>query len=175
MCTDKTACFFGHRKINITEALKDRAYKEIENLIQDCGIEIFLFGSKSQFDDLCHEIVSALKNKYPYIRRVYVRAEFPYMNERYRAYLLSQYEDTYYPERIMDAGKASYVERNYEMIDKSSVCVVYYDKNYLPPRRKQNKRDLKDYQPASGTGVAYAYAEKKKKRIINFAGFNINT
>ena len=65
------------------------------------------------------------------------------------------------------AGKASYVERNQEMINKSDYCIVYYDENYLPPRRKNSRRDITDYQPKSGTAVAYDYAVKKKKEIIN--------
>lgn len=65
------------------------------------------------------------------------------------------------------AGKASYVERNQEMINQSNYCIVYYDDNYLPPRRKNSRRDLTDYQPKSGTAVAYEYAIKKKKEIIN--------
>ena len=77
------------------------------------------------------------------------------------------YEDTYFPEKIRGSGKASYVERNREMIDKSNFCVVYYDENYLPPRRKNSRRDLTDYQPKSGTKLAYDYAEKKGLKIIN--------
>ncbi|MBR6523759.1 MAG: hypothetical protein IKT39_04030 [Clostridia bacterium] len=59
------------------------------------------------------------------------------------------------------------MERNQEMINKSKFCVVYYDENYLPPWRKNSRRDLFDYQPKSGTKVAYEYAVKKKKHIIN--------
>ena len=66
-----------------------------------------------------------------------------------------------------NAGRASYVERNQEMINHGKFCVVYYDKNYLPPRRKNSKRDLFDYQPKSGTAVAYDYAVKNKKIITN--------
>ena len=82
------------------------------------------------------------------------------------------YEHTYYPKSVSGAGKAVYVKRNQHMIEKSSVCVVYYDKNNMPPRRKQSKRDLTDYQPKSGTGVAYKYAKKKNRKIINL--YNIN-
>ena len=53
------------------------------------------------------------------------------------------------------------------MINHSKFCVVYYDENHLPPRRKNSRRDLFDYQPKSGTAVAYSYAITKKKTIIN--------
>ena len=78
-------------------------------------------------------------------------------------------EETYYPERAINAGKAVYVERNCEMIDKSEYCIVYYKDEYLPPRRKKSRRDLFDYQPKSGTGIAYQYAVKKNKTVINVA------
>jgi len=176
MSIEKTACFFGHRKISVTDDLKSRLYNEIENLITADGIDIFLFGSKSQFDDLSYQIVSDFKSKYPNIKRIYVRAEFEYIygegSRAYREGLLERYEDTYYPECVSGAGKAVYVKRNCHMIDKSSVCVVFYDENYLPARRKQSRRDLFDYQPASGTGIAYQYAVKKKKKIINIFSEN---
>lgn len=171
MSIEKTACFFGHRKIDVTEELRSALYKEIENLIVVDKIDTFIFGSKSEFDDICYNVVSDLKNKYPEIKRIYVRAESEYIDgegsRAYREGLLEHYEYTYYPESASGAGKAVYVKRNCEMIDKSSVCVVYYDENYMPPRRKQSRRDLFDYQPKSGTGLAYKYAKQKKRKIIN--------
>ena len=164
---NKVCCFFGHRKIDKTLELKERLLSEIENLITNENVTKFLFGSKSQFDDLCHTIVTELKEKYPHIKRVYVRAEFPYIDDSYREYLLERFEDSYYPEKIIDAGKAAYVERNYEMIDNSSYCICYYDENYMPPRRKNSRRDLTDYQPKSGTKIAYEFAVQKKKTIYN--------
>ncbi len=80
---------------------------------------------------------------------------------------MKHYEGTYFPKHMKNAGKASYVERNREMINKSDFCVVYYDKNYSPPRRKNSKWGLTDYQPKSGTRLAYDYAVRKKKEIIN--------
>ena len=71
-------------------------------------------------------------------------------------YLLGFYEETYFPQKIEKAGKYSYVERNYEMIDESAYCVFYYDKNYLPPTKTN-----------SGTKIAYEYALRKKKTVIN--------
>lgn len=56
------------------------------------------------------------------------------------------------------------MERNADMIDKSDVCIFYYDENYLPPRRKNAKRAIADYQPKSGTKIAYDYAQTKKKK-----------
>ena len=151
-----TCCFIGHRRIDESEELKIKLRKEIERVIVEEGVGTFLFGSASRFDSLCHELVNEIKGKYPHIRRVYVRAEFPYINEQYEAYLLESYDETYYPEKIMGAGRASYVERNREMIEKSEICIFYYNKANAPTNRK------------SGTGIAFDYAKKKDKRIIVF-------
>ncbi len=164
---DKTCCFFGHRKIDETDTLKNNLYEIIENLIVNEKVDTFLFGDKSEFDSLCHKIVAGLKEKFPHIKRIYVRAAFQHIPDWYEGSLLKHYEGTYFPEHIENAGRASYVERNQEMINHSKFVVAYYDENYLPPRRKNNRRDLTDYQPKSGTAVAYDYAIKKKKKIIN--------
>ncbi len=150
-----TCCFFGHRTIPVTEELKARLTESIEKLIIYENVDTFLFGSKSSFDSLCLECVTMLKEKYPHVRRVYVRAEFPYIDDGYRSYLLKSYEDTYYPEKLRGAGKAVYVERNREMIDSSSFCVVYYDEKLAPTTRK------------SGTKSALDYAASKKLTVIN--------
>ena len=151
---EKTCCFFGHRTINETEELKSKLKEIIEKLIVDEKVDTFLFGSKSRFNSLCLELVTEIKEKHPHIKRIYVRAEYPYINEQYTNYLFESYEDTYYPEHIRSSGRAAYVERNYEMINKSNYCIVYYDEPNAPTTRK------------SGTKIALNYAVKKGKQII---------
>ena len=153
---ENTCCFFGHRKINETEKLKSKLIEIIEKLIVDEKVDTFLFGSKSRFNCLCLELVTEIKEKYPHIKRIYVRAEYPYISEHYKNYLLENYEDTYYPEHIRDSGRAAYVERNYEMINKSKFCIVYYDEPNAPTTRK------------SGTKLALNYAKKHNKKIVIF-------
>ena len=149
-----TCCFIGNRNIVETEDLKIKLYKIIESLILENEVNTFLFGSKSRFNDLCLEIVTEIKQKYPNIKRVYVRAEYPYISERYKNYLLKSYEETYFPEKLINSGKAIYVERNFEMIDSSQICVFYYDEQNAPKNRK------------SGTKIAFDYAVSKQKQII---------
>lgn len=151
---ENTCCFFGHRTINETEELKSKIIEIIEKLIVDENVNTFLFGSKSRFNSLCLELVTKIKEKYPHIKRIYVRAEYPYISEHYKDYLLESYEDTYYPKNIIGSGRAAYVERNYEMINKSQYCIVYYDEANAPTTRK------------SGTKIALDYAIKKQKHII---------
>lgn len=87
-----TACFFGHRTIDETEDLKRSLTAAIENLITAEGVDTFLFGSKSRFDSLCLELVTSFKEKYPHLKRVYVRAEYPEITETYKAYLMKSFE-----------------------------------------------------------------------------------
>ena len=152
---ENTCCFFGHRKITETDDLKSNLYEIIEKLITKQNVDTFLFGSKSQFNDLCLELVTDLKEKHPHVKRIYVRAEYPYINDDYKKYLLEKYEDTYFPERALNSGRAVYVERNFEMIDKSQFCIVYYDEQIAPTKRK------------SGTKIALDYALKQECQIIN--------
>ena len=159
--------FFGHRNIKETPELCAALRETVVKLIKEQGIEIFLFGSASRFDELCLKVVTEIKRDYPQIRLVYVRSNYPYIEKRYQDYLLQSYDETIFPPKIENAGKAAYVERNQAMIDASAVCVFYYDETYAPPKRKQSKKALSEYQPQSGTRLAYEYAVKKKKQIVN--------
>lgn len=152
-----TCCFIGHRKIFLIECLKPHLYEIIEKLITEEKVDTFLFGSQSQFNTLCLKTVTELKEKYPHIKRIYVRAEYQYISENYKKYLLQDYEDTYYPEKIRGSGKIVYIERNFDMIDNSHFCVFYYDKDVAPTSRR------------SGTKIALEYATKRGKQIINSA------
>lgn len=152
-----TCCFIGHRRIFADGHLKEELFEIVEKLIVEEKVDTFLFGSHSQFNTICLEIVTKIKEKYPYIKRVYVRAEYPFISEDYKKYLLQIYEDTYYPEKIQGSGKVAYIERNYEMINNSNICIVYYDKLISSVSHK------------SGTKIALDYAIKRGKQIINAA------
>ena len=115
---------------------------------------LFFLGARADLIAYGLELVTVLKEKYPHLKRVYVRAEYPYISEHYKNCLLESYEDTYYPENIIGSGRAAYVERNYEMINKSQYCIVYYDEANAPTTRK------------SGTKIALDYAIKKQNHII---------
>ena len=166
----KSCSFFGHRKIEETEELKSRLRSVIVNLIEKEGVSIFLFGSKSGFDFLCHDIVTEIKKRYPQIqRRAYTCRSETCTLEKERAFweeiysrfakspvaLLGVEEEIEHKMKYR-AGRAGYVERNQAMINDSAFCVFYYDKNYLPPTKTN-----------SGTKIAYEYALRKKKTVIN--------
>lgn len=163
-----TCCFLGHRKISNSDNLESALKTIIENLITKEQIDTFLFGSKSQFNNLCYTIVCELKEKYPHIKLVYVRAEYPYINNDYEEYLLSRYDETFFPDSLFGTGSAIYVKRNYEMIDRSSFCIVYYDETYVPAKSSHKQ----SASTKSGTKIAYEYALKKGRKIVNVYGTN---
>ena len=160
------ACFIGHRVIEKNEELIVSLKETVEALINK-GVTTFLFGGIGDFDSLSWEVVSVLKKEYPCIKRVYVRSAYQYMNKSYEKYLLKSYEETYFPSKIEKAGKYSYVERNFEMIDVSTYCVFYYDQSYLPPFKRSSKHNILPSRGNSGTKIAHTYALRKKKIIIN--------
>ena len=152
---DMQVCFIGHRKIENSKELSTLLEETIIELINK-GANTFFFGSKSDFDNLALKIVTELKKQFSFIKRIYVRSSFPVINNLYKSYLLKSYDETYFPKKLENAGKYSYVERNYEMIDNSTICVFYYNESYAPLSKRK-----------SGTKTAYQYATRKKKEIIN--------
>ena len=150
-------CFLGHRELEETEDMRMELYRLIEALITKEKVDTFLFGSKSAFNTLCYALATELKEKYPYIKRVFVRAEYPVIGEDYEKYLLQRYEETYYPDSVVGAGRLAYVKRNMEMIDRSQYCVFYYNEEYTPQGRN------------SGTKIAFEYAKKRAKVICHIS------
>ena len=176
----KACCFIGHRTVKDGKKVQLRVRETIRFLVEERGVTRFLFGSRSRFDTICYDEVTALRKEYPQIKRIAFTCKSEYACkeeekeglERIASEVtkseitLKAYEDAQRSPRLYEAGKASYVERNEDMINASDFCVFYYDDAYLPPLRKQSK-DGSLYQPKSGTAVAYDYAIKKKKKIIN--------
>ena len=177
----KTCSFFGHRKINITKEQEQKLKVIIEDLIINNNVTNFLFGSKSEFDSLCHSIVSELKQKHPNIKRIKYTCKSESClleNEKGKwenilsklekqKITLCAYEKEFEHKTKYSSGKASYIERNFAMIDNSDYCIFYYDENYKPPTRKHKKSDAFKYQPNSGTSLSFYYAKQKNKFIIN--------
>ena len=167
---NKTCCFIGHRKIERTFELEQEIYGFVENLIVNEHVKRFLFGSKSDFNDLCHRIVTKLKAKYPEIKRVGYTCKSESVvleNEREkweqrlsqvekREVRLLGVEEEFEHKTKYVSGKASYIERNQAMIDDSDFCVFYYNEK------------TEYYNSNSGTAIAFKYAKRKKKMIKNF-------
>lgn len=181
----KSCSFFGHRNIEMTEELYIKVKTIVEDLILNHGVSDFLFGSRSNFDDICHKAVTELQKKYPFVKRVAYtcrnelcvlekdRTELEILHShvlKADAHFLG-FEQEHHHKTKFTSGKASYVERNYAMIDDSTFCIFYYDEKYQPKMRKYSKQHSKFYQPKSGTKLAFDYAKQKKKKVLNV--FNV--
>ena len=181
MRIDKVCSFFGHRNVDITDKLKKSVTDVIEDLIINHDVTIFLFGSRSNFDYLCHLVVTELKGKYCNIKRIsytcksetcILESEKEKWEEifsnikKQEIHVLGVEEECEHKTKF-SSGRGSYVERNYAMINDCDYCVFYYDERYEPEIRKYSKRSIGYYQPKSGTALAYSYAKQKKKHIIN--------
>ena len=134
---NKVCCFIGHRKIDKTPKLRENLLNIIEDLIVNKSVSTFMFGSKSKFDDYCYELVTELKTKYSHIKRIYVRSAYEHIPDWYENSLLEHYEDTYFPEHMSNAGRASYVERNQEMINKATSASSIMMKTIFPQEEKK--------------------------------------
>ncbi|MBQ7467177.1 MAG: DUF1273 family protein [Clostridia bacterium] len=177
MGNSKSCCFIGHRKIKIDDNLVNEVTNVIEKLILNDNVSNFLFGSKSEFDNLCHQIVTDLKEKYNQIIRInYTCSHETFISEnqreRYEKLLsnmsgkqirLKAYEKECEFKSKFISGKASYIERNKAMIDDSDYCVFYYDEKFVPFA----KTLMVYHKRKSGTAIAYKYAKRKNKMIYN--------
>lgn len=174
-----TCCFIGHRKIKYSIELERKLTEFIEDLIVNKNVKSFLFGARSEFNQLCYDIVSKLQIKYKHIKMIaYLcksedvclkenkeRMERSYYVVSGKKVRFNAYDEIYRDDKLINSGVASYVERNQLMIDKSYYCIFYYDDSFLPSIRKNKKRGL-NYQPKSGTKLALDYARQKKKNIV---------
>lgn len=160
-------CFIGHRKIEHGGDLAKKTYDVVFELIKR-GADTFLFGSNSEWNTVAWEVVTKLQREYPSLKRVYVRAEYPETDRSYLGYLLESFEETYFPENLLRAGRSVYIKRNQAMINASDVCVFYYDSRYIPSfERSKSRAAAPEKGSKSGTAAAFAYAKQKNKEIIN--------
>ena len=178
--------FFGHRNAELTKTEYNILYKYLETLVSDNKSITFLLGSRSNFNTICHNIVTELKVKYPHIKRISYtcRSECSILeSERLHwSKILSKQEnkeinilgveEEYDHAKKYISGRASYIIRNQAIIDASDICIFYYDDTYRPPLRKRSKNSISKYQPNSGTALSYKYALSKKKTIINIKNIN---
>lgn len=168
--TIMVVAFIGHRNVENAEVLQEKLTDVIATLIEKENADTFLFGSRSAFNNLCYEIVSKLKETYTNIKRIYVRATYEFINKEYLDYLLTFYDETFFPDKVRGAGKLSYVVRYQIMVGMCDVLVIYYNSNYKLFKMKTGT--MLDALNAhkhnkSGTNLVMQYAQRKHKLIIN--------
>lgn len=156
----KTACFTGHRKMEepILE-IERRLVVTVEKLIQK-GYRYFGAGGARGFDALASEVVLKLRATYPQIHLILVLPfDGQYHHERnWTRAEVAQYHNL--KERaskvvVLAAGYSSgvYYRRNRHLVDNSTVCVAYMN--------REN----------SGTSYTVNYARAKGLEVVNTALF----
>ena len=152
----KVCCIIGHRDFEKNKESELKLKNIVTDLIEKENVDVFLFGSKSKFIDFCYDIVTECKKIYSNLKRILVRAEYPIISNDYYEYLKNFHEDSYFYNEKLISNKFSYIRRNQVMIDKSEFCIFYFNEKHLPKSKTQ-----------SGTKLAYNYAIKKGKKVIN--------
>lgn len=159
-------CFIGHRTIENEEKTYECLKRELSEIMTTLPLRTFLFGSRSDFNDMCHAVVTEFKVIYPDIKRIMyscksecacLESERERTNKIFSSLLKKRvefqgYEEDYKFPNFLTAGRASYVERNKTMIDDSDICIFYLNEEY------------KQKNPRSGTAIAYDYAVKLSKK-----------
>ena len=148
----KSCSVFGHSKIEITENLKERLTLTFENLIAKENVKYFHFGGFGEFDDLCHSIITELKNEYPEIYRIFCLSDPRHQRLSKRPKWLKDedYEEITYLDLNFDYWYTRIYYRNCEIIDRSDFVVFYVN-----------------HTEKSGAYKTLQHAIKKKKQIIN--------
>lgn len=164
----KKCCFLGHLKFDEKSGFRDKFLELIEGLIEFEGVDEFLFFGDGAFDDVCLRVVTFLKYKYPRIKRLLVKLGDVAEDEWHLRQIKKKY-DGVFPLPVSIDYNEGYVRRRYSVIDKSDICVFYYDKKYVEDRKKRYAKKGIDWQ--SGTQDAYEYADSQGKTIINTAEF----
>ena len=150
---EKISSCFGHLDVEITDKLRARTSEEIDKAIAD-GVRIFLFGGRSDFDDLVYDIVSEKKAQNPQldIKRIFCFALDKQLRRPPSWFVRKEYEGYDCPIKDFDWWYTAIYYRNCAMIDQSDLVLFYAEE-------REN----------SGAYKAYKYAIKVHKSIVNFA------
>lgn len=150
--------FFGHREIEITSELKTKLKAYIKDLINNKTVNCFYFGGFGNFDELCWQIVTDLKQTYPYIKRIFCLSDPRHQRADKRPKWIKDedYEEFIYLNLKFDYWYSRIYYRNCEMIDQSDYVIFYVTNT-------EN----------SGAYKALRHAERMKKEFVNMGDSEI--
>lgn len=148
---EKICSVFGHCDVEITDDLTNRTRTEIDRAVSE-GVGTFLFGGRSDFDDLCYSLVTEKRNAEPElgIRRVFCFALDKQLRKPPSWFVRKEYEALECPIKEFDYWYTSIYYRNIAMIDSSDLILFWVEK-------REN----------SGAYKTFKYAVKKHKRYVN--------
>ena len=138
-----TVTFCGHRHCPDSPELRSWLVSCVEALIAE-GADTFYLGGYGDFDRLAASVVWKLKDKYPQIESVLVRA---YLGREVDA---DKYDRTMYPPIESAPKRFAITARNRWLVANSDVIVAYV------------------VLDSGGAADTRRYARRKEKRIINY-------
>ncbi len=97
-CMEEKICsFFGHRNVDITDRLYEVTVAQIMEAVE-YGCRIFYFGGYGDFDELCHEIVTKIREETPElkIRQIYCVSKERYLRKTERYFKREIYDEIIY-------------------------------------------------------------------------------
>ena len=142
--------FFGHREITATDELRSAVRREIASYIER-GCKIFYFGGYGEFDRLCYETLTEIKEALSLdgIKRVYCVSQERYLRKRTRYFDPDDYDELAYLAPAFEGWYKSIYYRNLAMRDASDAVLFFCEERAI-----------------SGAYKAYKYAIKKKDKLI---------
>ncbi len=151
----KKCCFTGHRKLKITQELKDSLNNTIESLINQ-DVTDFYAGGALGWDTLCEQTVIELRRKYPHIRLHLIlpcsekeqTAKWNNMQKTNFHQILTQADSIEYTSK--DYFKGCMKKRNTRLVELCDCCICYYNTK----------------KSTSGTAQTVRMAQKKGIYII---------
>lgn len=148
----KSCSVFGHSKIDITDRLTQKLKQIFENLITVEKVRHFYFGGLGDFDNLCWQIVTELKEKHQDITRTFCLYDPRHKRLVKRPKWLKNedFEEIIYLDLDYDYWYTRIYYRNCEIINRSDFVVFYVE-----------------HSEQSGSCKALQYAKKQHKQIIN--------
>ena len=140
-----TVTFCGHADLIDSEDVRVWLKETVEGLIHR-GADDFLLGGYGRFDACAASVVWELKKQYPGIHSTLV---LPYLDRKVDA---TKYDNTLYPPLENVPRRFAISKRNEYMVNKADIVVAYVTHGW------------------GGAATTLAYAKRKKKEIINYAG-----
>lgn len=123
-CIMKIA-FFGPRKIGEAKSLAEKVTAAIQNLIEEAGANIFLFGERDAFADLCYKTVTQFKENFPQLRRVCVRGRDEVLVQSRMEEFAARYDEMCCPDALNGKQTVPVTVRREAIIAMCDAIVVY--------------------------------------------------
>lgn len=111
-----TCTFFGNR--DCTDAISDKLYNQIEDLILHNDVTKFYVGTQGYFDEMVYRLLIKLREKYPQIKAYRVLAYMPKFGEEIPDSIVPEGIELVYP-------RYAIIWRNRWLVEHSDYAIVY--------------------------------------------------